>query len=205
MPHTIPVVLFDDHGYPTDEALEAIQNWRGTPQSLVDDVLLPMFATGGNGSVEACTGDDGPYEWVTLRTGGWSGCESVIETLQASAFGTLFWSDSHRGGLHHYKVPTHRWASPLPAVNAPVTVVLPDERTTLGALMAAMDCKVHSDTADCPSCGSAPCGPHGPYWYCDEHDWHETDNAEGVCGYALMLARSVLAASSAADEASTTV
>lgn len=65
--------------------------------------------------------------------------------------------------------------------------------TTTTALMAAMDCKVSSDVGECPSCGSAPCGPHGEYWYCETHDWHEDDNSEGVCGYALMLSRAIAA------------
>lgn len=65
------------------------------------------------------------------------------------------------------------------------------------ALMTAMGCKVEDDVPECPNCDTATCQPHGLIYYCIEHDWHESDNAPGVCGYAVMLARTVLAAQSA--------
>lgn len=204
MPHHVPDVLLDRDGYPTDEALEAIQFWSGTPQALVEDLLDPIFRCGAGVLTETITDDfDRPTQRVSLITGGWSGCERTISVIERSMLG-LYWESSARGGLHVYEIPDAQWATPMRVLRT-CAAVLPEERTILRALMSAMDCKVHSDTADCPSCGSAPCGPHGTYWYCEQHDWHETDNADGICGYALMLARSVLAASTATDEASATV
>lgn len=197
MPHTPPAILLDEHGYPTDEALDAIRHWSGTPQALVEDLLDPLFRPGAGVMVEAVTD-----EWsrtdqrVSLITGGWSGCETVIGVIEHSMLG-LYWQSSHHGGLHVYDIPDADWVSPM-LVRPERRLVLPEERIVLRALMTAMECKVDSDVGECPSCGSAPCGPHGTYWYCEQHDWYDEDNADGVCGYALMLTR---AATTATDTA----
>ena len=86
------------------------------------------------------------------------------------------------------------------------------EQAALTRVMAAMECKMLDDIGDCLSCGSAPCGPHPVIWYCEQHDWHEDGNAEGVCGYALKVTRAALdptpqptgAATGAATEGATT-
>ena len=60
-------------------------------------------------------------------------------------------------------------------------------------LMQTMGCKVEMDSPEGPCCEPpASCGGHGDVWYCTQHDWHEDGNAEGVCGYAVMLARAAL-------------
>lgn len=61
-------------------------------------------------------------------------------------------------------------------------------------LMSAMKCKVENDIPEGPCCEFPPaCRGHERTYYCVEHDWHEDDNTtEGVCGYALMLARAAL-------------
>lgn len=66
------------------------------------------------------------------------------------------------------------------------------EYNVAAVLMAAMGCKVESDYSECPSCdGSIPCG-HTLIWFCTEHDGHEDENREGLCGYAAMLTAALL-------------
>lgn len=72
------------------------------------------------------------------------------------------------------------------------TPLTPTEQATLTALMGVMECVIESDIGECPSCDTGYCTPHGLLWYCTQHDWHETDNAEGQCGYALMLTRATI-------------
>lgn len=68
----------------------------------------------------------------------------------------------------------------------------PDIGAATVALMAAMGCKVESDSPEGPCCEPpAACHGHGLIWYCTEHDWQEDGNSEGVCGYALMLAQAL--------------
>lgn len=204
MPHATPAAILDEHGYPTDDALDAIRHWTGTPRALVEDLLDPIFRPGAGVMVEAALDkwSDLPIQRVSFITGGWSGCETAVGVIENSMLG-LYWQSSHRGGLHVYEIPDADWVSPM-RVRPVRRLALPEELTVLHALMTAMDCKVDSDTADCPSCGSAPCGPHGTYWHCEAHDWHETDNADGVCGYALMLTRAATAATLADNEAAVT-
>ncbi|MFC8797308.1 hypothetical protein ACFT2C_06220 [Promicromonospora sp. NPDC057138] len=42
---------------------------------------------------------------MVLATGGWSGNESVISTVQDTMFHLMFWYSSTRGGLYEYRVP----------------------------------------------------------------------------------------------------
>lgn len=39
-----------------------------------------------------------------FSTGGWSGCEEVIESLMSNVFSSRLWESSHRGGIHIFNV-----------------------------------------------------------------------------------------------------
>lgn len=121
--------LLDDGGYPTPAALALIRDWRGTPHTLVTDVLDPIFAAYGNarwghrdswnvgqhgrdGAPDAPTEANMRVE-VTLVTGGWSGCESAIGALEDGLFWFAWWQTSHRGGRHDFEIPAAMWDQPM--------------------------------------------------------------------------------------------
>lgn len=192
--HTSP--LLDNNGYPTPHALNTIQNWTGTPEHLTTQILNPIFAPGAGLTIEDTTDFlNRPIKRVSLITGGWSGCETAINVIERSMYGYAYWESTHRGGLHIYNIPTTTWDQPMQALPDMRPLLPYDTRTVLDALMTAMNCNIDSDTGDCPTCGSAPCGPHPTYYWCNEHDWHDTDNTNDTCGYALTLARRVVHAS----------
>jgi hypothetical protein len=101
--------LVDDDGYPTEWGIERVREFHGSPRQLID-LLEEMWWTPTLMSVE---------EWldtqckkvvrVSLATGGWSGNEQIIDTLNGSMFHLRFWESSHRGGLHVYQVPKGEW------------------------------------------------------------------------------------------------
>lgn len=186
--------LIDDDGYPTEEALIALQNWTDTPRNLINNILDPIFCRGAGITVEETRIHDRDMTQVSLVTGGWSGCETAIGVIERSMLG-CYWEASHRGGLHVYNIPTDDYDRPM-RVLPDLRPLLPyDTRTVLDALMNAMKCRMNEDEGECFSCGSAPCGPHGIYYYCETHDGHERDNAKDTCGYALMLAQHTVHAS----------
>ena len=93
---------------PSGESSRCV-SFHGPPRQLVD-LLEEMWWTPTLMSVE---------EWldaqcktvvrVSLATGGWSGNEQIIGTLDGSMFHLRFWESSHRGGLHVYEVPKGEW------------------------------------------------------------------------------------------------
>jgi len=87
---------FDGDGYPSEETLEAITEWKSD-----DYEGLARFVCG------AWNNDYGlfVYEEVHLKlvTGGWSGNESVISAMRANlVWWMLFWHLSKRGGSHEF-------------------------------------------------------------------------------------------------------
>lgn len=115
--HANDVPVLDEHGYPTQAALDLVRDWTGTPRTLVEDVLVPLFRPGAGARVEEVAQKffDRPAMKVSLVTGGWSGCESVIAALRDGYFWFGWWTASHRGGLYEFEVPTEKWETPMPA------------------------------------------------------------------------------------------
>lgn len=91
--------------YPTEEALELINTFEGTPSNLV--WLLRELWYGGKEMVSATNVED--HVEVTFVTVGWSGNESLIGALNMTVFEMRFWESSHRGGKHVYRVRTENW------------------------------------------------------------------------------------------------
>ena len=84
----------DDDGYPTDESLEQIKNYKGSHTTLMTEVAH-LF--GGYGRCEF----DGNH-WI-VATGGWSGCESVIRAMKENQmFWLICWYMSKRGGYYEF-------------------------------------------------------------------------------------------------------
>jgi hypothetical protein len=41
---------------------------------------------------------------LEVATGGWSGCEEIIDAASGTVWWTIFWQSTHRGGLHVFGV-----------------------------------------------------------------------------------------------------
>ena len=91
--------------YPTEEALELIRTFEGTPSNLV--WLLRELWHGGRDMVSAANDDD--HVEVTFVTAGWSGNENLLGALSMTVFEMRYWESSHRGGKHVYRVRTEEW------------------------------------------------------------------------------------------------
>lgn len=101
--------LVDDDGYPTDWGIAAVRCFHGSPAALVE-LLEQMWWTPTLMTVdEWLDGQLGAVVRVSLATGGWSGNETLIDTLDGSMFHLRFWESSHRGGRHVYEVPKREW------------------------------------------------------------------------------------------------
>ena len=99
------VIRCDGNGYPMKEDVEALQAWAGPVgdvpkvlQAVADYLNLNRYGQG------KATLTDGTWRFVT---GGWSGCEEVIDAIPPIVH-ALAWQESHRGGLHVYRLPIHR-------------------------------------------------------------------------------------------------
>lgn len=107
--------------YPTDEALELITNFEGTPRQLFG-LVKELWYTSDSAHISAQPNDDGEYE-IVLVTVGWSGNESIAAALEASwGIGTLCWHSSTRGGRHEYRVRSERWDTPIGALAGRLSV-----------------------------------------------------------------------------------
>lgn len=107
--------------YPTDEALELITNFEGTPRQLFG-LVKELWYTSDSAHISEQPNDDGDYE-IVLVTVGWSGNESIVGALEASwGIGTLCWHSSTRGGRHEYRVRSEKWDNPIGALAGRLSV-----------------------------------------------------------------------------------
>ena len=92
--------MSDSEGYPTQEDLDFITNWKftdGVP-CLIDHLQgIWWYADWGF----KLTGKR--ILKLELHTGGWSGNEDIIQALSTTMFWNLYWGKSVRGG-HYYFV-----------------------------------------------------------------------------------------------------
>lgn len=93
--------LFDDDGYPTDEALTSLVHASRTATETLE--FVGELWNDGFGTFSQCEDADGNTA-VAFITGGWSGNESVLGALEGTMFHTLFWQSTHRGGRVDYAV-----------------------------------------------------------------------------------------------------
>ena len=86
--------------YPTDELRAVLQ-------------AVPTSIDAGPKMLEAAAEYFNAYNpgsaWLegkrwSFATGGWSGCEEVIELLMVNFATSMLWESSHRGGLHVFVV-----------------------------------------------------------------------------------------------------
>jgi len=91
--------VIDSDGYPEPEVLMDIMEWtaRAGHHELMQEIV-PLFEQYGRCEYRDI---DGVWEVVT---GGWSGCEQVIQCLQENTmFWVMCWRLSKRGGYYEFK------------------------------------------------------------------------------------------------------
>lgn len=107
---TAPEQLYDDAGYPTPDAIDALRRFEGTPRALAE--YAATLCDGGFVTIEQGTSDTGqPVHRLQIDTAGWSGVESVVGALSGSLFSTTFFELRQRGGHHVWLVPDALWES----------------------------------------------------------------------------------------------
>lgn len=92
---------FDDDGYPTEDFLEWLKNYN-TFQESQEDLLDEIEAAWWLAEWGFRKHKDKEQTVLFLHTGGWSGNESIISSLEGNLF---FWHrfyDSHHAGGHYY-------------------------------------------------------------------------------------------------------
>lgn len=105
--------FLDDDNYPTDEGLDYLRCFTGTPAELVALLGEVMDAYG------TVTWDGQPDRFdetvneVRISTGGWSGNEEIIGHLKRSFFWFRYWETSRRGGHFTFHVPPAAWEQPM--------------------------------------------------------------------------------------------
>lgn len=100
--------LIDEDGCPTDEALARIGTFVGTAEEM--SCYVQSLMHNGRAQLEDFVDDfQRPGKRLTLVTGGWSGCESVISALQGTIFHMCGWESSFRGGKHSYAFSLPQW------------------------------------------------------------------------------------------------
>ena len=83
-----------NNGYPTNKTLDNIRAYSGDFNKLME-LITPLFETYGK-----CAREDD--NWVVV-TGGWSGCESVVEALKENLlFWACCWRMSKVGGYFEF-------------------------------------------------------------------------------------------------------
>ena len=89
-------IEIDDARYPTDSSVKALSALSDVREAL--DAVAEYLEECGYGRARV---RHGVYR---LATGGWSGCEEVIDALPRIVH-MAAWRSSHRGGLHIYALP----------------------------------------------------------------------------------------------------
>jgi hypothetical protein len=89
--------------YPSKQELDKIKNWSCLTYN--DGVSLAEYIVSLWNWSEYGPLKGKRVKTLTLRTGGWSGNEDIIDALNHNfMFTSLFWQKSERGGLHIYKI-----------------------------------------------------------------------------------------------------
>lgn len=99
---------FDSDGCPSDETLDTISYWYGkngwNPKEFLKFCEKAFNKHYGSWQIiENYNNDllkDKPFTAVRIATGGWSGNEMVIYTMQKTTFWSVLWQASVCGGLY---------------------------------------------------------------------------------------------------------
>lgn len=101
--------LLDDEGYPTEEFIEFIANWKHgeTPLRKLIDMIQEAWQFGDWGFILSKRPYRGKIK-LELHTGGWSGNEEIIYAMQKNVglmhlyMGYYMW---RTGGHYYFRIP----------------------------------------------------------------------------------------------------
>jgi hypothetical protein len=107
-----------EDGYPTEEELKDVESWHVRSeegcQELLEFVKDCWWMPGWGWSEldivdDLATSFETPYHVYRISTGGWSGNESLIHSMQKNTmFWMLAWYSSRRGGHYEFRVRRDR-------------------------------------------------------------------------------------------------
>jgi hypothetical protein len=100
----------DDGGYPTDAALDRIEQWSYADLDGLFAFMKELWWMADWGwHEEIVTDGKGKEKVFKIYTGGWSGNESIISAMQSNRMvWVLTWHSSHRGGHYEFRIPVDR-------------------------------------------------------------------------------------------------
>lgn len=90
----------DINGYPEDDDIAYLKGQLDDLDFYVGANIIKEYieATGyGKATIGINPGR------LTVATGGWSGCEDVLEEVSRTPWGMMYWESTHRGGLVIYQ------------------------------------------------------------------------------------------------------
>lgn len=90
------------HGYPSRELIAAISGATFANAAEAFELAEAYFNQCGYGRAWRTQSEEG--EELRFATGGWSGCEEVISTMEQNHALMYAWESSHRGGLYVFLV-----------------------------------------------------------------------------------------------------
>lgn len=98
----------DDDGYPTDEALEKIAQWKFEDSkgwfAFIHDIWY-LRSWGWSEVEETCEIFKRPVERLYISTAGWSGNEAIIRAMQENhMLWHWHWYSSQRGGHYVFEI-----------------------------------------------------------------------------------------------------
>jgi hypothetical protein len=113
--HPYPDVLHTEEGYPTDAALNYLQNWWFGYKNgeLYKGEFAEVTKENTNALINYLRKLWHFVDWgfvhnqsdkkLELHTGGWSGNEEIIPYLEMTWFHKCYWSMSRKGGHYYYE------------------------------------------------------------------------------------------------------
>lgn len=101
-------VLFDSNGYPDSPELERLTNFYGYPRDYVEKASS-LFWKENTDYGRFVTDRGKVMYWFSVKSGGWSGHQTVVDIITSSFFHRAYWFQSERGGLHVYHIPGTDW------------------------------------------------------------------------------------------------
>lgn len=90
--------MTDIMGYPTDAELDAILNYKGDVDGMIEIIRRTWRLGNDYVRIRGKT-----ILKVELHTFGWSGNEAVIATLKDTMFWTIGWERTCRGGHYYFR------------------------------------------------------------------------------------------------------
>lgn len=102
-----------DPDYPSRAEIKRIREWDAMDARGLLAFVESIFPDYGRFSdkgwrKDKVTGER--HRLIEMATGGWSGCEEIMDALGRNRlFHLFYWAESHRGGLSRFHIPEELW------------------------------------------------------------------------------------------------